>query len=610
MDQPNKTYDPKKIRNIAIIAHIDHGKTTLLDSLLKQSNIFRENEKIPERVMDSFDQEKERGITIFAKHTSIFYKDFKINIIDTPGHADFSGEVERVLGMVNSVLLLVDAQEGPMPQTRFVLSRALKMGLRPIVVLNKIDRPHADPDRVLNETFDLFMELGATDEQLDFAYIYASGFNGYAIEKVGDTPKDLEPLFELILKAAPPPPGSLDLPFLMQAVTLSYDDYLGRQATGRILEGKVTKGDTLTRVDRHGNHTTHRIVKVEGHLGLKKIEMDNAGAGDIVSLSGVPEVEIGDTLCSTDKVIQLPPITLAEPTVSVEFVVNTSPFAGRDGKHVTMNKLRDRLQREKRANISLKIEEVEGRDDAIRVCGRGELHLAVLIETMRRENYEMAISKPKVITKTIDGVLHEPMERVHIEVPEEFSGTIIDDLSRRKGEMRSLSTSEHGLTTMSFLVPTRGLMGYRNDFLTRTSGLGILTSIFETFAPWKGEIIGRLRGVMIANGPGKANGYGLFSLQERGSLFVKPGDEVYEGMIVGEHARDNDLVVNATRSKQLTNVRAAGSDENILLTPPRKFTLEQAIDYIADDELVEVTPNFIRLRKIWLTEVDRKRNSK
>jgi GTP-binding protein len=603
-------YDPEKLRNIAIIAHIDHGKTTLLDSLLRQSNIFRDNEKVPERVMDSFDQEKERGITIFAKHTSVFYKDFKINIIDTPGHADFSGEVERVLGMVNSVLLLVDAQEGPMPQTRFVLSQALKMGLRPIVVLNKIDRPHADPDRVLNETFDLFLELGANDEQLDFAYIYASGFNGYAIEKIGDTPKDLAPLFELILKAAPPPPGNLTLPFLMQAATLSYDDYLGRQATGRILEGKITKGDTIVRVDRNGNHAQHRIVKIEGHLGLKKIEVNDAGAGDIATISGVPEVDIGDTLCAAENIVQLPPITLAEPTVSVEFVVNTSPMVGRDGKHVTMNKLRDRLMREKRANISLKIEEIPGRDDAIRVCGRGELHLAVLIETMRRENYEMSISKPKVITKIVDGVQMEPMERVHVEVPETYSGTVIDDLSRRKGEMRSLTTSEHGLTTMTFLIPTRGLMGYRNDFLTRTSGLGILTSIFEVFAPWKGELPARLRGVLISNSSGKGNGYGLFSLQDRGSLFVKPGDDVYEGMIVGEHARENDLIVNPTKAKQLTNVRASGSDENITLTPPRKFTLEQAIDYIADDELVEVTPNFIRLRKIYLTENDRKRHNR
>jgi len=609
MHDTNK-HDPSKIRNIAIIAHIDHGKTTLLDSLLKQSKIFRDNEKIPERVMDSYDQEKERGITIFAKHTCVYHDDYKINIIDTPGHADFSGEVERVLGMVNSVLLLIDAQEGPMPQTRFVLSAALKMGLRPIVVLNKIDRPHAAPDRVLNEAFDLFMELGANDEQLDFSYIYASGFNGFAIEKIGDEPKDLNPLFDLIIKAAPPPPGNVDLPFLCQAATISYDDYVGRQACGRILEGMIRKGDTVVRIDRNGNHSNHKIIKIEGHLGLKKVEMDEAGAGDIVSLSGIPEVEIGDTLSDPSKIVQLPPITLAEPTVSVEFLVNTGPFVGKDGKHVTMNKLRERLMKEKRANISLKIEEVLGRDDAIRVCGRGELHLAVLIEAMRRENFEMAISKPKVITKEVDGVVFEPIERVHVEVPEGFSGTVIEDLSKRKGEMQALSTSEHGLTTMQFLVPTRGLMGYRNDFLTRTSGLGILTSIFESFAPWKGELAGRLRGVLISNGMGKANGYALFNLQERGSLFVASGDEVYEGMVVGENSRDNDLIVNATKAKQLTNVRAAGCDENIILIPPRKFTLEQAIDYIADDELVEVTPNFVRLRKIYLNENDRKRHSR
>lgn len=603
-------HDPEKIRNIAIIAHIDHGKTTLLDNLLKQGHIFREHEKIPERVMDSYDQEKERGITIFAKHTCVNYKDFKINIIDTPGHADFSGEVERVLGMVNCVLLLIDAQEGPMPQTRFVLSQALKMGLRPIVVLNKIDRPHANPDRALNLAFDLFLELGANDEQLDFPYIYASGFNGYAIDKIGDEPKDLTPLFEMILKKAPAPSGNLDLPFLMQAATLTYDDYVGRQACGRILEGTIRKNDMVTRVDRNGNHTTHKIIKIEGHLGLKEVELEDAGAGDIVVLSGIPEIEIGDTLCDPREIRQLPPITLAEPTVSVEFSINTSPFVGKDGKHVTMNKLRERLMKEKRANISLKIEEIPNRDDAIRVCGRGELHLAVLIEAMRREGYELAISKPKVITKEVDGVLMEPMERVHVEVPENFSGTVIEDLSRRKGEMRSLETSEHGLTTMQFLVPTRGLMGYRNDFLTRTSGLGVLTSIFESFAPWKGEMAGRARGVLISNSGGKANGYGLFNLQERGSLFVKPGDEVYEGMVVGEHTRDNDMVVNATKAKQLTNVRAAGSDENIILTPPRRFTLEQAIDYIADDELVEVTPNFIRLRKVFLLENDRKRNSR
>lgn len=600
-------HNPEKIRNIAIIAHIDHGKTTLLDSLLKQGNIFKGHEKIPERVMDSYDQEKERGITIFSKHTCIYYHDYKINIIDTPGHADFSGEVERVLGMVNCVLLLVDAQEGPMPQTRFVLSQALKMGLCPIVVLNKIDRPHADPDRALNLTFDLFLELGASDTQLDFPYIYASGFNGYAIENPGDTPKDLTPLFDMIVNKASAPLGNLDLPFLMQAATLSYDDYVGRQACGRILEGKIRKNDMVTRVDRNGDHQRHKIVRIEGHLGLKKIEIEDAGAGDIVTLSGIPEVEIGDTLCSPDKIEQLPPISLAEPTVSVEFLVNSSPFVGKDGKHVTMNKLRDRLLKEKKANISLKIEELPGRDDAIRVCGRGELHLAVLIEAMRREGYELAISKPKAITKTIEGIVMEPIERVHIEVPENFSGTVIEDLSKRKGEMHMMETSEHGLTTMRFLMPTRGLMGYRSDFLTRTSGLGVLTSIFDSFAPWKGDMAKRSRGVLISNGSGKANGYALFSLQDRGTLFVKPGDEVYEGMIVGEHARENDLVVNACKAKQLTNVRASGTDENILLSPPRKFTLEQAIDYIADDELVEVTPNFLRLRKLHLTENERKR---
>lgn len=602
--------DPQFIRNIAIIAHIDHGKTTLLDSLLKQSKIFRENEKIPERVMDSYDQEKERGITIFAKHTCVFHENYKINIIDTPGHADFSGEVERVLGMVNSVLLLIDAKEGPMPQTRFVLSAALKMGLRPIVVLNKIDKPHADPDRVLNEAFDLFAELGANDEQLDFSYIYASGVNGYAIKNVGDTPKDLMPLFDLIVKASPPPPGNLDLPFLCQAATITYDDYIGRQACGRILEGKIKKGDTIVRVDRNGNHTNHKVIKLEGHLGLKKIEVDEAGAGDIVSISGIPEVDIGDTLSDPKKIQQLPPITLAEPTVSVQFLINASPFVGKDGKHVTMNKLRERLMKEKKANISLKIEEIPGIDDAIRVSGRGELHLAVLIEAMRRENFEMAISKPKVITKKIDGVIHEPLERVHVEVPENLSGTVIEDLSKRKGEMQSLETSETGLTTMIFLVPTRGLMGYRNDFLTRTSGLGILTSIFDCFTPWKGDLPGRLRGVLISNGKGTANGYGLFALQERGTLFIGAGDEVYEGMIIGEHSRENDLIVNATKSKQLTNVRASGTDENIVLIPPRLFTLERAIDYIEEDELVEVTPHFIRLRKTHLTENERKRNKK
>lgn len=602
-------FSPEKIRNIAIIAHIDHGKTTLLDGLLKQSNVFRDNEKVAERAMDSYDQEKERGITIFAKHTSIFFEDFKINIIDTPGHADFSGEVERVLGLVNSVLLLVDAQEGPMPQTRFVLSQALKMGLCPIVVLNKIDRPHADPDRALNLTFDLFVELGATDEQLDFAVCYASGLSGFATRELKDPRVNLRPLFEMITEIVPCPPGNLDLPFLMQATTLSYDDFVGRQACGRILEGQIKKGQNLIRVDKNGHPTQHKIVRIEGYFGLKKVEMDEAGVGDIVSLSGMPEVMIGDTLCEVGHVVQLPPIHLAEPTLSIEMMVNSGPMVGRDGKHVTMNKIRDRLMLEKRANISLKIEEVDSREDAIRVCGRGELHLAVLIEAMRREGYEFALSKPQVIIKKIDGVDHEPLEVVHIEVPQEFSGSVIEELSRRKAEMRSLETNEHNITFMEFLMPTRGLMGYRNDFMTVTRGLGILTSIFECYSPWKGTIPGRVHGVLISNCAGKTTGYACFSVQERGSLFVTAGDEVYEGMVVGENSRDNDLVVNVTRGKALTNVRASGNDENIILTPPRKFTLEQAIDYIQDDELIEVTPNFIRLRKRFLLENERKRKS-
>ncbi len=601
-------YSPKKIRNIAIIAHIDHGKTTLLDALLKQSNIFRDNELVPERIMDSYDQEKERGITIFAKHTSLFFEDFKINIIDTPGHADFSGEVERVLGLVNSVLLLVDANEGPMPQTRFVLSQALKQGLRPIVVLNKIDRPNADPDRALNLTFDLFVELGASDEQLDFPIVYASGLSGFAFLKLDDPRTDMKPLFQLVIDKVPPPPGNLELPFLMQATTLSYDDYVGRQACGRILEGKIKKGEAVVRIGKEGHPETHRITRIEGYHGLRRVEMEEAGVGDIVNLAGIPEVMIGDTFCSPDHIVQLPPITLAEPTLSIDIMVNSGPFAGKEGKHITMNKLRDRLLQEKRANISLRIEEISGREDAMRVSGRGELHLSVLIEAMRREGYECCISKPQVILKEENGVKLEPFEVAHIEVPQEFSGAVIEELSRRKGEMRMLSTNEHNITSLEFLIPTRGLMGYRNEFLTVTRGLGILTSLFDSFAPFKGEIPGRKQGVMIANAQGRVTGYACFNLQERGSLFVSPGTEVYEGMVVGEQKRDNDLVVNAVREKQLTNVRASGSDENIILTPARTFTLEQAIDFIEDDELIEVTPKSIRLRKRFLKELDRKRH--
>jgi len=609
MENQKNIRSPEKIRNVAIIAHIDHGKTTLLDSLLKQSNIFRDNELVPERIMDSYDQEKERGITIFAKHTAVYFDDFKINIIDTPGHADFSGEVERILGMVNSVLLLVDAQEGPMPQTRFVLSKSLKMGLCPIVVLNKIDRPHANPDRVLDETFDLFAELGANDQQLDFRYCYASGLSGFAIQNQNDPRTDMRPLFELIISAVPQPKGDLENPFLMHVATIDYDDYVGRQACGRILEGKVKKGQSIIHIDEEGKQNRCTITRIEGRLGMNKVEMEEAGVGDIIILSGMPQVTIGDTLCDPSNIIRLPRIKLDEPTVSIDITVNNSPFVGKSGKHVTMNKIRARLEKEKRANISLRIDLSETEQDKITVAGRGELHLAVLIEAMRRENYEFSLSKPRVVTKEIDGVKYEPLERVHIEVPEEYSGLVIEELSKRRGEMQHLDTNEHKITRLEFLMPTRGLMGYRNEFLTATRGLGILTSIFEEFAPWKGPIPGRSRGVLISICSGKTSGYACFNLQDRGTLFTSPGDDVYEGMVVGENCRDNDLVVNVTKGKQLTNVRASGSDENIILIPPRKFTLEQAIDYIQEDELIEVTPEFIRMRKRLLTENERKRKS-
>jgi len=482
------------------------------------------------------------------------------------------------------------------------------MGLRPVVVLNKVDRPHANPDRALNLTFDLFVELGATDAQLDFPVIYASGLQGFAMKHLGDPQVDLLPLFELIIEFVPPPPGNIDLPFLMQSTTLTYDDYVGRQACGRILEGKIKKGDTVTRVNKDGHPTEHKVVRIEGYLGLKKVEMEEAGVGDIVSLAGIPDVNIGDTLCSPTNVVQLPPIHLADPTLTVEMMVNNGPFVGRDGKNVTMNKIRDRLMQEKRANISLKIE--TNRDEVIEVSGRGELHLAVLMEAMRREGYEFVISKPRVIFKDIDGVKNEPMENVHIEIPQEYSGTVIQELSRRKGEMRVLETNEHNITTLQFYIPTRGLMGYRGEILTATRGMGILTSVFENYAPFKCEIVGRMKGVLISGNQGKATGYAAFALQDRGTLFVNPGEEVYEGMIVGENSRDNDMVINVTKEKQLTNVRAAGSDENIILTPPRRFTLETAIDFINEDEFVEITPKHIRLRKRHMKENDRKRYEK
>ena len=599
-------FNQEKIRNIAIIAHIDHGKTTLLDSLLKQSEIFHDKAKIPERIMDSYDQEKERGITIFAKHTSIFFHDFKINIIDTPGHADFAGEVERILGMVDTVLLLIDAKEGPMPQTRFVLMKSLQLGICPIVVLNKIDRPQADPERVLNEVFDLFVEMNASDKQLDFKYCYASGLNGYAMMNLSDEKKDMIPLFQLIVKSPLKYSGSVNNPFLMQVATIDYDDYVGRQACGRILQGKIKKGQIINHIHKNGTES-FKVQRIEGHHGLKKVEIEEAGVGDIVIISGCEEVTIGDTLCDKENKIILPPIMIAEPTLSIDFMVNSGPLAGKDGKNLTINKIRERLLKEKKANATLKIDIPEGVVDKITVAGRGELHLAVLIEALRRESFEFLVSKPQVIIKEIDNEKCEPIELAHIEVPSEFSGVIIQELGLRKGEMKSLHIDDQDITKMDFYIPTRGVMGCHSEFLTLTKGLIIMTSIFDHYAPYKGPIPGRKRGVLISLCSGETNAYASFTLQKRGSLFVKPNDVVYEGMIVGENSKENDLIVNVTKGKHLTNVRAAGKDENIVLTPPRNFTIEDAISYIEEDELIEITPKNIRLRKKYLTELDRKK---
>lgn len=602
--------EPNKIRNVAIIAHIDHGKTTLLDAILRYAHAFREGMELPERVMDSYDQERERGITIFSKQTSIYFEDYKVNIVDTPGHSDFSGEVERVLGMVNSVLLLVDAQEGPMPQTRYVLSKALKMGIRPIVVINKVDRPHADPDRVLNETFDLFVELGASDAQLDFPHVYASGLTGFATHHINDERKDLRPLLEMVIDKVKPFENRSSEPFLMQVCNISYNDYVGRQATGRVQRGSVKKGDKVCRVNPQGEITQHTVIKVEGFLGLERVELETGVCGDIVTLSGIPEIMIGDAICDSQTPVQLPPIRMDEPAVSLQVMINSGPLVGRDGKQVTYNKIRERLEREKRSNISLKIEDGADQAEAMTVAGRGELHLSVLLEAMRREGFEMTVSKPQVILKQIDGQTHEPFERVFIEVPEVYSGAIIEQLSTRKGRMQHMSTNDHGLCELEFIIPTRALMGYRNEFMTQTRGLGVLSTLFEGYFPIESNLSRRSRGVLISLNEGKVTSYALDGLQDRGTLFVKPGDEVYEGMVVGEHNRDNDLIVNVTRAKHLTNFRASGNDDNVLLAPPRQFSLEQAIDFIEEDELVEITPKVIRLRKTHLKEIDRRRNSK
>ena len=599
-----------KLRNIAIIAHVDHGKTTLVDQLLKQSGTLGERAAAPERVMDSNDLERERGITILAKNTAIRWRDYRINIVDTPGHADFGGEVERVLSMVDSVLLLVDAVDGPMPQTRFVTQKAFALGLKPIVVINKIDRPGARPGWVLDQTFDLFDRLGATEEQLDFPVIYASALKGYASLDPRIDSGDMEPLFQLIVDRVPPPQVDPEGAFQMQISSLDYNSYVGLIGIGRIKRGRVRTNTQVVVVDPEGQRRPGRVLQILGFLGLERVEFPEASAGDIIAFTGMERLNISDTLCDPNHVEALPPLTVDEPTVSMNFVVNTSPFAGRDGKFVTSRQLRERLQRELKHNVALRVEDTED-PDKFKVSGRGELHLAVLIENMRREGYELGVSRPEVIIREIDGVRCEPFEALTIDVEEVHQGKVMEKLGERGGELRDMVPDGKGRVRLDYLIPARGLIGFQTEFMTATSGTGLIYHVFDHYGPIKkGEFAARNNGVLIANAPGKALAYALFNLQERGRLFIGHGDEVYEGMIIGIHSRDNDLVVNPLKAKQLTNIRAAGSDENIILTPPIRLTLEQALEFIDDDELVEVTPNAIRVRKRFLKEHERKRASR
>jgi GTP-binding protein len=598
------------LRNIAIIAHVDHGKTTLVDQLLSQSGTLGERAAAPERVMDSNDLERERGITILSKNTAIRWGDYRINIVDTPGHADFGGEVERVLSMVDSVLLLVDAVDGPMPQTRFVTQKAFDLGLKPIVVINKIDRPGARPHWVLDQTFDLFDRLGATEEQLDFPVIYASALQGFAGTDADHPAEDMTPLFETIISQVAPPQVDLEGPFQMQVTSLDYSSYVGVIGIGRISRGKVRTNMPVTLVDRHGKRRNARIGQVFGFLGLERIEVPEAQAGDIIAFTGIDKLGISDTLCDPAAVEALMPLSVDEPTVSMTFQVNNSPFAGKDGKYITSRNIHERLQRELIHNVALRVEDT-GDPDKFRVSGRGELHLAILIETMRREGYELGVSRPEVILKEVDGERQEPYEQVTVDIEDTHQGTIMEKLGERGGELADMVPDGKGRVRLDYVMPSRGLIGFRTEFLTGTQGTGLIYSVFSHYGPMKpGEYGQRNNGVLIANGAGKALGYALFNLQERGRLFIGHGEAVYEGMIIGIHSRSNDLVVNPLKGKQLTNIRAAGSDENILLTPPIRMSLEQALEFIDDDELVEVTPNHIRLRKKQLLEHERKRASR
>lgn len=595
----------ENLRNVAIIAHVDHGKTTLVDQLLKQSGTFRENENVDDRVMDSNDLERERGITILSKNTSVMYGNVKINIVDTPGHADFGGEVERILQMVDGVLLLVDAFEGCMPQTRFVLKKALALGKKAVVVVNKIDRPMARPHEVVDEVLDLFIELGADDEQIEFPVVFASGRDGYATLNPETPGSDMRPLFEAMINEIDPPEGDVDAPLQILFTNIEYDDYLGRIGVGRVIRGKVRAGQTVAVCHKDGTSTNVKIAKLFMYRGLKRYEAETAQVGDIIQVAGLANLEIGETACDTNNIEALPFVKIDEPTLAMNFIVNNSPFAGKDGKFVTSRNLRDRLFKEVMTNVSLRVEETDSAD-TFKVSGRGELHLSILIETMRRQGYEFQVSPPEVIYKKDEnGTLLEPIELLMIEVPEEYVGTVMERLGTRKAEIKNMGTRDGGTSHLEFLIPARGLLGYRSQFLTDTNGNGIMNHVFNSYEPYKGDIDQRSTGSIIVHETGESTGYGLFNTQSRGRLFIGPGVPVYEGMIVGENPKNDDIVCNVCKKKQMTNTRASGSDDALRLVPPSKLSLEQALEFIKDDELVEITPNNIRLRKRILNKEER-----
>ena len=599
----------KNIRNIAIIAHVDHGKTTLVDQLLRQSGTFRANQQVDERVMDSNDLEKERGITILAKNTAIEYEGYHINIVDTPGHADFGGEVERVLGMVDCVVLLVDAQEGPMPQTRFVTKKALALGLKPIVVINKIDKPTARASWVIDQTFDLFDNLGATEEQLDFPIVYASGLSGFAKLDENDDSSDMRPLFDTILKHTPAPSGDADAPLQLQISQLDYDNYTGRLGIGRILNGRIKPGQVVAVMNHEQQVAQGRINQLLGFKGLERVPQEEAEAGDIVIISGIEDIGIGVTIADRDNPVGLPMLSVDEPTLTMDFMVNTSPLAGTEGKFVTSRQIRDRLQKELLTNVALRVEDTADAD-VFRVSGRGELHLTILLENMRREGYELAVGKPRVVFREIDGQKCEPYENLTVDVPDDNQGAVMEELGRRRGELTNMESDGNGRTRLEYHIPARGLIGFQGEFMTMTRGVGLMSHVFDDYAPVKPDMPGRHNGVLVSQEQGEAVAYALWNLEDRGRMFVSPGDKLYEGMIIGIHSRDNDLVVNPLKGKKLTNVRASGTDEAVRLTTPIKLTLESAVEFIDDDELVEITPQSIRLRKRYLSELERRRHFK